>query len=155
MSTQERVVARGTHIKLFFDNDDSAFMTGHRAFDEQEVLFGEYFEDFEAAHLYLHVAHLAGHPHTLHYFSSKRRVTEGAGGTQAVVLAVGLFHNTTKTVAFHNALEAFTFGGSNDGDVVAFLEHIADTDDVTEVFAEVAVPKFEYLLLGAVPAFSK
>ena len=144
MSTQERVVARGTHIKLFFDNDDGAFMTGHRACDEQEVLFGEYFKDFKAAYFYLDGAHLTAHAQSFHYLGGKGGVAERAGGAQAVVLAVGLFHDTRETVAFHNTLEAFAFGGSEDGDTVAFLKHIADTDDVAEGFPEGAVPKFEH-----------
>ncbi len=51
-------------------------------------------------------------------------------------------------MAFDNALKAFTFGGSDDRDAVAFLKNIVDTDNVAEVFAKGAVPKFEYFAFG-------
>ncbi len=63
-------------------------MTGHRAFDEQKVLFGEHFQDFEAADFYLDVAHLTAHAHAFHDFGGERGVAEGAGCAQAVVLSV-------------------------------------------------------------------
>lgn len=138
-----------THMKLFFDNDDSAFVTGHCAFDEQKVLIREYFEYFQAAHFHLCIAGLAGHPHTFHYFSGEGGVTERTGRAEAVVLTVGLFHDTAEAVTLHNTLEAFTFGGTYHRYTVAFLKHIGHTYGIAEVFAERAVAKLEDSALGS------
>ena len=116
-------------------------MTWHCAFDENKILIGKYFEYLQAAHFHALIAHLACHAHAFHYFSSEGGVTQRARRAESVVLTVCLLHDPAEAVAFYYALEAFTFGGADHADFIAFLEDFIYADHIAQVFAHAHVAK--------------
>ncbi len=89
-------------------------MAWNRTLDEDDILFREHFHNLQTANFHLGVTHVTTHTHAFHYFRSERRVTQGAGSAQTVVLAVCLLHDTTEAVPLNYTLETFTFGGAGD-----------------------------------------
>ena len=70
------------------------------------------------------VAHLACHTQSLEH---SRGVSASANGTrfsQTVVLTVSCLTNAIEMMAFHYALEAFTFADAADINILAFHEHV-------------------------------
>ena len=74
------------------------------------------------------VAGLAGHTHTLEDTRRIGRGTNRTGSAETVVLAVSQVSDTAEAVSFDDALEAFTFGGADDVDELAFLKNINGED---------------------------
>ena len=99
-------------------------MAGHRAFDHQKVVFGDYFNNLEVLHSHTFVAHLAGHTHSFEYLCGIGAGTDRAGRAQTVVLTVGSLTYATETMALNYTLEAFTLRGADDVDEVLFGKEI-------------------------------
>ena len=107
-------------------------MARDRSLDEDQDHIRETLEYFQVFDLYPFATGAAGHTHALKYLGGERRCANGAGSALTVVLAVGCVVDTAETVAFHNSLEAFTFGRANGAYEVTFSEDFFNFDEVAK-----------------------
>ncbi len=129
-------------------------MAGDRTLDQEEILFGQYFENAEVFHLDAAAAVATGHAHTFHYLGGVRRSADRTGGSEAVVLAVSRFAYPAEAVAFHNALETFTFGDAYGANLVAFGKYLVNADSIAELFIQaVEIAELNNFAFGVGPCF--
>ena len=99
-------------------------MVRDRTFHEDKVAFGNNFQNTQVQNLDLLATHLAGQTLALEDTRGIGRRTQRTGFALTVVLAVGLAAHAAETVAFHNALEAFTFRYPGHVDPVLLREEV-------------------------------
>ncbi len=123
-------------------------MAGHSSFDEEDVLFGEDFDDFEVAYFDALIAHSAGHTEAFDHSRWEGGGTDRAGMALAVVLAVGGIADSAEAVSFHYPLKALSLGGTDDVYRIAFIKHICNGNRITELDGYGEVAEFDELSLG-------
>src|SRR5690606_350616 len=109
---------------------------------------------FQRFHLNTIAAHTTRHAHTFKYAAGVRRTTNRARRALTVVLAVGSFAHTGKTMAFYHALEALTFGSTYYVHLFTFGEDVA-IDRFTNLFVYGTVTDFFYYSLRCCICFRK
>src|SRR5690606_13342007 len=123
-------------------------MPRDRALDEDQVLVGHELDDAEILDLHAVTAHAAGHPEALDDFGRIGGGADRTGRPQAVVLTVGLLHDTAEPVALDDTLEALPLAGADGRHLLALGEDLVDRDHVAQALADVEVAKLDQLALG-------
>ena len=90
----------------------------------QQILFRDDLHDLEVRHLHFMVTHLSGHAQALEHSRRICASTDRTRLSQTVVLSVSSLTDAIEMMAFHHALEAFTFADAADINELAFHEHI-------------------------------
>src|SRR5690606_24184993 len=96
-------------ISLFVYDYIRTFSSGNRTANYEQVLLRINFQHLQVLNLYTVAPCSASHTCSFKHARRPRRGPQRTGSTQAVVLSVSCPTNTTKPVAFHNALETFSF----------------------------------------------
>ncbi len=96
--------------------------------------------------------HLSAHAHSFEYFCRVRTSTNRTRLTGTIVLTVSSLAYTTKTMSFNNALETFTFGGSDNVYEVNVIEQIY-SNSITEIQFILKSFELSQVLLGRYSGF--
>ena len=85
-------------------------------------MFRDYLNNLQVLSSHTLTAHLTTHAQTLEHLCRVRASTNRTWLTEAVILTVSRLTYTTESVTFHNTLEAFTFGSSDNVNKVIFTK---------------------------------
>ena len=91
----------------FQDRHDAAFGTGDGAFEEQQVVFSVYFDNFNFGDGVRRGTVVTSHTLTGQYFTQRTAGSQTTGSSFSIRGTVG-GRLTGKAVAFYNTLESFT-----------------------------------------------
>ena len=109
-------------------------MTWYRTCNKDVVLIREYFYYTQSLDLHTVSAHTACHTHSFEYTAWVRRPADRTRGALTIVLAMGCFTHTAKSMALHNTLESLTLGGAYYSYFLTFSE-----DLTSDLFANLLI----------------
>src|SRR2546426_910683 len=103
------------------DDEQATIGTRHRAFDQEQITLTISLNYLQSLRCHTHMAHMTGHARPFEDTTRSGAGPNRSRGACAVRLAMGL-RPSTETMTFDSALEAFSFGGTDNVHRLANLE---------------------------------